>query len=255
MATDQALVRDTLELAAWAAAGLGLGLLALALAAEVLHARRPGAHLGALADRLVPRGLHRAAIILITTTSALIASAGPRPVGAMTPVSTTVTSGPTASEPRGSDPHERGRLRRWLTDGAAPSTPAPAGDVHVRPSGPSTPTTSTTSTTTTSLPVPTLPPPRSASVLRPGAPAATAPDGVSSTPTVSRPAHEEPYTVMAGDCLWSIAARRLGPGAPNAAIDRRVAGRLRRQPAAIGDDPNLIHPGLVLDLSALDPTH
>ncbi len=59
------------------------------------------------------------------------------------------------------------------------------------------------------------------------------------------------YVVEPGDCLWSIAARRLGPSATNAAVDvawRRIYERNR---AAVGDDPNLIHPGLVLALPPL----
>lgn len=61
----------------------------------------------------------------------------------------------------------------------------------------------------------------------------------------------ETYVVEPGDCLWSIAARRLGPAATNTAVDvawRRIYERNR---AAVGDDPNLIHPGLVLALPPL----
>lgn len=68
-------------------------------------------------------------------------------------------------------------------------------------------------------------------------------------PTVPRPAAAETtYVVVAGDCLWSIAARRLGPSATNAAVDSAWRRIYERNRAAVGDDPNLIHPGLVLTL-------
>jgi len=60
-------------------------------------------------------------------------------------------------------------------------------------------------------------------------------------PTAVRP-HEQ-VVVRAGDSLWSIARRQLGPGA----TDRRVAQTWPRWWAAnrsvVGDHPDLIHPG------------
>ncbi len=60
--------------------------------------------------------------------------------------------------------------------------------------------------------------------------------------------------VVEGDCLWAIAADRLGPDATNVAIDaawREIYG-LNRD--AIGDDPNLIFPGVSLALPPIDPS-
>jgi len=52
--------------------------------------------------------------------------------------------------------------------------------------------------------------------------------------------------VVAGDCLWDIAARHLGPGA----TDAQIAAEWPRWYAAnrhlIGDDPDLIQIGLRL---------
>ena len=62
------------------------------------------------------------------------------------------------------------------------------------------------------------------------------------------------YTVAPGDCLWSIAARVLGRNATARAIDRGWRAIYAANRAAIGADPNLIHPGLVLTLPPLDPT-
>ena len=83
------------------------------------------------------------------------------------------------------------------------------------------------------------------------------------TPTPTTPAPADPprvvdssvqYVVVAGDCLWDIAARLIGSGASNAAIDRGWRAIYAANRAAIGDDPGLIHPGLVLTIPALDPT-
>ena len=60
--------------------------------------------------------------------------------------------------------------------------------------------------------------------------------------------------IVAGDCLWDIAARLVGPRASNAAIDRGWRAIYNANRAAIGDDPGLIHPGLVLTIPTLDPT-
>jgi nucleoid-associated protein YgaU len=54
--------------------------------------------------------------------------------------------------------------------------------------------------------------------------------------------------VQAGDCLWNIAGRQLGPGATNAAIDWAWRSIYALNRAAIGDNPNLIRPGLTLTL-------
>ena len=62
------------------------------------------------------------------------------------------------------------------------------------------------------------------------------------------------YVIVAGDCLWDIAARLIGPGASNAAVDHGWRAIYVANRAAIGDDPGLIQPGLVLTVPALDPT-
>ena len=62
------------------------------------------------------------------------------------------------------------------------------------------------------------------------------------------------YAVVPGDCLWSIAARILGRNATARAVDRGWRAIYAANRDAIGSDPNLIHPGLVLSLPPLDPT-
>jgi nucleoid-associated protein YgaU len=62
------------------------------------------------------------------------------------------------------------------------------------------------------------------------------------------------YTVVPGDCLWAIASHRLGGGATGRDIDRAWRAIYEFNRDAIGSDPNLIHPGLVLALPPLDPT-
>jgi nucleoid-associated protein YgaU len=60
--------------------------------------------------------------------------------------------------------------------------------------------------------------------------------------------------VVAGDCLWTIAARVLGANATTRAIDRGWRSIYAANRDAIGADPDLIHPGLVLALPPLDST-
>ena len=56
------------------------------------------------------------------------------------------------------------------------------------------------------------------------------------------PRHDE-LVVRPGDSLWSLAARRLGPGAPATAIAAEWPRLYAANRAAIGPNPNLIHPG------------
>ncbi|WP_030150001.1 LysM peptidoglycan-binding domain-containing protein [Oerskovia turbata] len=83
-----------------------------------------------------------------------------------------------------------------------------------------------------------------------GAPSGTArPDGTGrsvTTPVVGDDASTVSVVVLRGDSLWSLAARALGEGA----TDAQVAAEWRRWYAAnaeiIGQDPDLIRPGQVL---------
>jgi nucleoid-associated protein YgaU len=59
------------------------------------------------------------------------------------------------------------------------------------------------------------------------------------------------YRVVPGDCLWSIAARVLGSSASSSATDRGWRAIYAANRAAIGENPNLIYPGLLLTLPPL----
>ena len=61
-----------------------------------------------------------------------------------------------------------------------------------------------------------------------------------------------PYVVAPGDCLWSIAAACSVRDADARAIDRGWRQIYAANRVAIGDDPNLIHIGLTLELPPLD---
>jgi nucleoid-associated protein YgaU len=60
--------------------------------------------------------------------------------------------------------------------------------------------------------------------------------------------------VRPGDCLWSIAAAHLGRDATARSIDRAWRAVYDANRDAVGPDPSLIHPGLILSLPPLDPT-
>ena len=66
-----------------------------------------------------------------------------------------------------------------------------------------------------------------------------------------RPHQVKVVTVGSGDTLWSIAANTLAPSPTDVAITRRWRAIWAHNLAVVGDDPGLIHPGMVLRL----PTH
>jgi len=79
---------------------------------------------------------------------------------------------------------------------------------------------------------------------------ATAADG-SSTRHAARPAPAAHVVVRPGDSLWRLAERGLAPGADTQDVDRRWRALYRANRAVLGPDPDLIHPGDVLDVTAL----
>ncbi|MBF5080426.1 LysM peptidoglycan-binding domain-containing protein [Quadrisphaera sp. INWT6] len=52
--------------------------------------------------------------------------------------------------------------------------------------------------------------------------------------------------VVSGDSLWSVAAGQLGEGATDADVDARWRALYERNADAVGPDPDLVRPGLVL---------
>ncbi len=77
-------------------------------------------------------------------------------------------------------------------------------------------------------------------------PAHAAPEGTSAAGADDGPAHPCTYTVEHGDSLWRITAALLGPGASDASINRAWPQLYAANADAVGADPALIHPGLVL---------
>lgn len=61
-------------------------------------------------------------------------------------------------------------------------------------------------------------------------------------------AHASPVVVRAGDTLWAIAARTLGPEASDAEIDACWRRLYHRNRAEIGPDPDLIRPAQRLEV-------
>src|SRR4051794_41077900 len=179
-----------------AAAALGV-LLATAFVAELLRRRRRAGRLVAALDRAVPIAVRTAVFSIVTLVTALI---GARPAG-------------------GTD-----TVRGWL-DGASTTTTtvATAPPTTSLPPNPSTTTTTTLAKPPVLAPPVVLEPPVTPQDLEPPAPtpaparapaAATAPQ-----PTPNTGATNDRYVVGPGDCLWSIAEHRLGPGADARSTD------------------------------------
>ena len=205
--------------------------LTLGFVAELVRRRSPAHRVLALLDLTVPIGVRTA---IVSVLALLATMTGPRPAGAedsvrgwLGQVSTTPT---TTGAPV---PPPATTSARAPTSTTSTTVPAP-----VRPSGPVVliPPLIVEQPATTPTTTPLVTPPWTT------APATTAP------PSAARPV----YVVRRGDCLWSIATGVLGPGSTATAIDagwRRIYDANR---AAIGDNPNLIHVGLVLSLPPLD---
>lgn len=209
-----------------------VGLLAIAFVAELLRRRRRAARLVATLDRTVPIAVRTAVVTIVTLVTALI---GARPAG-------------------GADD-----VRGWLDGSTTTTTTGAAAPSTTRP-----PTSSTTTTTlvgpTVLAPPVVLDPPITPQDLEPptAAPSAPAPAAPTPTPAAPIPGSTPPptvtsatYVVVAGDCLWSIAAHQLGPSADARSIDAGWRAIYASNRVAIGDDPNLIHPGLTLTLPPL----
>lgn len=194
-------------------------LLGLALLTELLRRRNRAGRLLALLDAALPGGARTAAVSILAITATFV---GARPVAA--------------------DDSVRGWLGRPTTSTSQPvrvATPE-AVDELVDPTPPPTITG----------PVVLVPP---AVEERPPATAPPPIAPAAPTPPVVAPAPVLPtYVVQPGDCLWAIAARILGPRADGRAIDAGWRRIYEANRAAVGDNPNLIHIGLVLRLPLLD---
>lgn len=282
MMRDEPTLRAAVELAAWAIALASTAILVLALIAELVRHHNEHSRIVVLADRLVPTPGHRAAVALLAIVSGIVAMAGTQSASADDSLRHWLESPPAhASAPSTSG------------DAEGPSTPAPDSPPSNTPP-PTTPAVPIATPAVESIPaIPnasaTVP---SSGVARPASarPAFSVSDprpapvvGPTPAPPSTVPAPGPPTTVLApipaadpgpaeapapaaaatpsamvqvrpGDCLWSIAAQALGANPTNADVDRSWRAIYAANRTAIGTDPNLIHPGLILTLPPLTVT-
>ena len=217
-------LRNGVEQVALAATTLAITLIGLALVGELLRRGRRAPNFVATLDRVVPGAARLTAVALIASLPLL---AGVRAASADDSVGA------------------------WLRGATTTSTTSTAPLTSRRSGPPDTPTTSTTPPVASNATIDRDSP----SVVLPPLPAP--PSGTPGTPPPTTPVAptaafaSEQYRVQRGDCLWSIAQRRLPATATNRAIDAGWRAIYLANRAAIGPDPNLIHVGLELALPPL----
>ncbi len=226
----------TLELAR---VGLWLAALWLAVAVlVVLVSELPGT-LGRMgrvvAGRAVPAVLRRTIVAALGASVVLVPiAAGASTTGSnngATPRSTAATApAPIAVSP------------------VSPGPPGPSGTRATPLSGAGWPwPTSAPTSAPTSGPTsgPSAPPPPAKATPGPASAAPAKPvPWPHSAPTRSAPKpRSDDVVVGAGDCLWAIAAHRLGPTASAPHIAAETQRWYQANAATIGADPGLIHPG------------
>lgn len=211
----------------WFGLVVSLQLLALGSGAIAGASRRA-------ARRLTPRFMLCGARWLVGVTllagplNSGMASAVPVGVGSASPTPATVLS------------LERPALPNLDRPVALPS-PAPPAPAASSPARPAAPTSSATRPTR-----PTLTRPAASAPILTGTPHRETPGARVDSPQVDSAYVDSAYVVRRGDNLWDIAARHLGPNATTAEIARAWPRWYAANRAAIGANPQLIHPGLVL---------
>lgn len=129
-----------------------------------------------------------------------------------------------------------GRAARLVLGLAVAAGPAAVGSVANAAPAATTVASTVNSSGTDALYLP--------AVGRPGWSESTSPRRVEAETT--RPEQAVTVAVRQGDCLWTIAASSLGPGASDAEIAAEWPRWYRANRRIIGADPNLILPGTVL---------
>lgn len=238
---------------------LGCGLAAAALACL------PGA-VGALAEsvagRLAPAVVRRAAAVLLGTALASATAvpafaavhataAQARPAAsAILTASITATAGTTAT-PSATVVPAAGTGRPTASGSQVPVAPDPD---RLPVPAPPTPTAAPTSTTPSATsPTPAAAPATSEQAGRTpypggspssGLPGAGAPlRSAQTSPSSTAAEHGQWVTVAPGDCLWHLAARRLGPAASAAQIDAEWRRWYAANRDRVGPDPDLVLAG------------
>lgn len=237
-----------MALAGWLALGSALGLLSTVPGAV-------GRWCGRLADHLTPLLVRRVLTVALGTSTVSLALPPASVVGT---VAAPMPFGP-ALPGGGSDGPARAAELRGVTAAVPGPGYAPTGDVSpgYAPTGDVGPGYARTGEVGPG-PHPT---PESAATQRAHAPADTTPGF---RPTRPLPAHDragssllappprpdvaanDTVTVRRGDSLWSIAARHLAAGASDAEVARAWPRWFAANRAVIGEDPDLIRPGMQL---------
>jgi nucleoid-associated protein YgaU len=223
---------DTIDaFVAWAAAVLAWGCVVwLALAALLVVAAQAHGTLGRVSARVAaavtPRAFRRAVEVALGAT--LVTGALAAPAALAEPMAATgAAAGAAAGAATGAGAGSAAAdtAPAALVVGGDPRTALPSLDRPAPTPGPTPPATP--------RPAPATPP--------------SAPDVGLVTPAPRAGASvSDEVVVRRGDTLWAIAARHLGPAASNAEIARAWPRWYAANHARIGDDPDVLHPGIRL---------
>lgn len=247
---DEVVTAVVVGLGAVAALVLALGCTALALAAVASLAGRTAARLHRFGARLTPALLRRALAVSLTAGVGLGVAAGPAAAGEVDlgwlptdPAATTPVQD--AGAPADDDVADPGGTHDLAVSAVTGDEGSGAGDAHVdedvegETSAPAPDSTAEPATVPVvereAVPV--------AAVVPVAGPAPTAAPAAGTTDPADT---AEGYVVRPGDTLWGVAAAHLPAGATEAEVAAEWPRWWAANRDVVGPDPDLIHPGQVL---------
>jgi LysM repeat protein len=226
-----------LALAIWLGLGLVVGILGHLPGHAGELARRAGNRWTPVVTQRLAAVLVGAVVGAIATPSSAVGGPGPVPPPGFAA---------TASTAAGDKADHGAAATLGSGPGFSSTTPAPADPAKGTPSPAPTPSFAPTTPASASATAPVDVAPPGWTPTRPLVRPQASPELV--TGRVAQGEQDGTVVVRRGDSLWAIAARHLGAGASDAEVARAWPRWYAANRDLIGDDPDLIHPGMVLQV-------